>query len=256
MPGHTNAALASYAELNCDGVAPPLYTGTGVGFSSLCIDKEITYDVRGRRGPRARRHDARPVPAPRRRRGARTPHEDYVRVRRPRAAASSRSHGKRMLGWHEIARRAVSPGTVAQYWDTAPDRGRAQRRARATQVVHVAGQQGLPRHEVRREHAARPVLGGLHRGAGRLRVGPGHVRLGRAGAARSSASEAPLWTETLEDIDDIEFMAFPRMAGIAEIGWSPADGRSWQEYRPRLAQQGRGGTMSVNYYRSPEVAWP
>ncbi|WP_228984746.1 family 20 glycosylhydrolase, partial [Streptomyces sp. DH12] len=44
MPGHTNAALASYAELNCDGVAPPLYTGTEVGFSSLCVGKEITYD--------------------------------------------------------------------------------------------------------------------------------------------------------------------------------------------------------------------
>lgn len=28
MPGHTNAALASYAELNCDGKAPPLYTGS------------------------------------------------------------------------------------------------------------------------------------------------------------------------------------------------------------------------------------
>jgi hexosaminidase len=42
-PGHTNAALASYAELNCSGVAPPLYTGTDVGFSSLCVNKEITY---------------------------------------------------------------------------------------------------------------------------------------------------------------------------------------------------------------------
>jgi hexosaminidase len=31
MPGHTNAALASYAGLNCDGTAPPLYTGTDVG---------------------------------------------------------------------------------------------------------------------------------------------------------------------------------------------------------------------------------
>ncbi|MCW2903710.1 MAG: beta-N-acetylhexosaminidase, partial [Streptosporangiaceae bacterium] len=30
-PGHTNAALASYAELNCDGKTPPLYTGTDVG---------------------------------------------------------------------------------------------------------------------------------------------------------------------------------------------------------------------------------
>ena len=39
MPGHTNAALASYAELNCDGKATELYTGTKVGFSTLCTSK-------------------------------------------------------------------------------------------------------------------------------------------------------------------------------------------------------------------------
>ena len=36
MPGHTNAALSAYPELNCDGVAPAHYEGTEVGFSSLC----------------------------------------------------------------------------------------------------------------------------------------------------------------------------------------------------------------------------
>jgi hexosaminidase len=43
MPGHTNAALASYPELTCDGVAPPLYTGTEVGFSFLCVENSETY---------------------------------------------------------------------------------------------------------------------------------------------------------------------------------------------------------------------
>ena len=43
MPSHINAALASYPELNCDGVAPPLYTGIEVGFSNFCVDKDITY---------------------------------------------------------------------------------------------------------------------------------------------------------------------------------------------------------------------
>jgi len=43
MPGHTNAALASYAELNCSGKATELYTGIEVGFSSLCTKLEITY---------------------------------------------------------------------------------------------------------------------------------------------------------------------------------------------------------------------
>ena len=35
MPGHTNAALASYPELNCNGKATELYTGTKVGFSTI-----------------------------------------------------------------------------------------------------------------------------------------------------------------------------------------------------------------------------
>ena len=44
MPGHTNAALASYAELNCDGKAQKLYTGMEVGFSTLCTRNENTYE--------------------------------------------------------------------------------------------------------------------------------------------------------------------------------------------------------------------
>src|ERR1039458_7956156 len=46
-PGHTNAALASYPELNCNDTAPDLYTGIEVGFSSLCIAKPITYELLG-----------------------------------------------------------------------------------------------------------------------------------------------------------------------------------------------------------------
>ena len=43
MPGHVNAALSAYGRLTCDGVAPAPYTGIEVGFSSLCIRKELTY---------------------------------------------------------------------------------------------------------------------------------------------------------------------------------------------------------------------
>ena len=42
-PGHTNAALASYPELNSSEEAPALYEGTQVGFSTLWINSEITY---------------------------------------------------------------------------------------------------------------------------------------------------------------------------------------------------------------------
>jgi hexosaminidase len=68
--------------------------------------------------------------------------------------------------------------------------------------------------------------------------------------------ESALWSETLEDVPDIEFMAFPRLPGIAEIGWSPRAGRSWDEYRLRLAAQAPRWEMEdVNFYRSPQVPW-
>ncbi|MFJ3922064.1 glycoside hydrolase family 20 zincin-like fold domain-containing protein [Streptomyces sp. NPDC090022] len=122
-PGHTNAALASYAELNCDGVAPPLHTGTEVVFSK------------------------------------------------------------------------------AYAWDPA------------TLV------RGMP---------AGAVLG----------------------------VEAPLWTETLTTSAHLEYMAFPRLPGIAEIGWSPAATHNRAAYRQRLAAQGpRLDALGITFYRSPKVPW-
>jgi len=44
MPGHSNAALASYGFLNPDGKKKPLYTGTEVGFSSFMTNDEKTYE--------------------------------------------------------------------------------------------------------------------------------------------------------------------------------------------------------------------
>ena len=68
--------------------------------------------------------------------------------------------------------------------------------------------------------------------------------------------EAPLWSETLETMADVEYMAFPRLAGLAEIAWSPAQDRSWQEYRQRLAIHGtRLAALEVHFHRSPLVPW-
>jgi len=68
--------------------------------------------------------------------------------------------------------------------------------------------------------------------------------------------EAPLWGETATGIREAEQLAFPRLLSAAEIGWSPATGRSWAEYRRRLAAQApRWQALSVNFYRSPLVPW-
>ncbi|WP_279580314.1 family 20 glycosylhydrolase [Fodinicola feengrottensis] len=68
--------------------------------------------------------------------------------------------------------------------------------------------------------------------------------------------EAPLWSETLVTLSDIEYMAFPRLPGIAELGWSTAASHNWDAYKVRLgAQAPRWAAAGVNYYRSPQVPW-
>lgn len=68
--------------------------------------------------------------------------------------------------------------------------------------------------------------------------------------------ESPLWTETVMSVDDLDFMMFPRLIGVAEIGWSPLDARAWEEYRLRLAAQAPLlEAKGVNFFRSPAVDW-
>lgn len=252
MPGHINAALASYAELNCDGQAPPLYTGTSVGFSSLCIDKPITYefvdDVIGEL--------AAMTPGPYIHIGGdeahSTPHEDYVTfVNRAQEIVSA--HGKQMIGWEEITGADVSASSVAQHWwDDSEARTAVEK---GMKVVMSPAEKTYIDMKYDKNTELGLSWAGYTSVQDAYEWDPGSWATG-VPEESVLGPEAPLWSETLEDIDDVEFMAFPRMAGIAELGWSPAQGRSWDEYRHRLGAQGpRWDLMSVNYYRAPEVPW-
>jgi hexosaminidase len=69
--------------------------------------------------------------------------------------------------------------------------------------------------------------------------------------------EAPLWTETIRTQADIDYMAFPRLPAIAELGWSPYSTHDWTAFKARLGAQGpRWHTQGVNYYHSTQISWP
>jgi hexosaminidase len=251
MPGHTNAALASYPELNCDNVSPPLYTGTEVGFSTLCTDKELTYkfvdDVI--------RELAALTPGPYIHIGGdearATRGDDYIRFVE-RVQAIVRAHGKQMVGWEEIAQARLLPTTLVQQWTgdfaaRAPDQGAAL----------ILSPASLSYLDMKYDETT-PL--GLD-WAGMIDVEksyswePSQV-LEDAGEEDIAGVEAPLWSETIVTRQDLEYMAFPRLLGIAEIGWSPAKGRDRHEYFKRLGAHGaRLEAMGVNFYRAPGVPW-
>ncbi|MEV4063059.1 beta-N-acetylhexosaminidase [Nonomuraea dietziae] len=248
-PGHTNAALAAYAELNCDGVAREPYEGTEVGFSSLCVDKEVTYrfldDVV--------REVAALTPGPYLNLGGDEAHstdpEDYEKFV-ARAQQIVDTHGKRLMGWAEI-----TSGSVAQHWNPRePDRARAAVARGAKLVMSPADHAYL---DMKYTDSTEYGLdwAGLVEVSDSYGWDPATVVEG-VGEQDILGVEAPLWTETLATSGALEFMAYPRLPGIAEIGWSPAAARSWEGYRARLAAHGpRWSARSVTFYRSPEIPW-
>ena len=68
--------------------------------------------------------------------------------------------------------------------------------------------------------------------------------------------EAPLWSETVLNRQEAEYLIFPRLLGYAEIGWTPVELRNWDEYKIRLANHGqRMKAMNIGYYPSKLVDW-
>lgn len=260
MPGHTNAALASYAALNCDGVAPPLYTGTEVGFSSLCVSKEITYDF----VDDVVRELAALTPGRYLHIGGdeahSTSHEDYATFM-DRVQPIVAEYGKTVVGWHQLTGATPAKGALAQYWglDSTSAAEKAQ--------VAKAAQNGTglilspaDRIYLDMKYDANTPLGLSWAGYVDVKRSydwdPGSYLPGAPPEAVKGV-EAPLWTETIVTGANIEYMAFPRLAGAAELGWSPSATHDWDGYKVRLAAQGpRWDALGIGYYRSPQVPWP
>jgi hexosaminidase len=67
--------------------------------------------------------------------------------------------------------------------------------------------------------------------------------------------EAPLWSETLKTMQDVEYLTFPRLLALAELAWSPK-GQDWADFRQRLGVHGKHmEAKGINFYRSPEIDW-
>ena len=252
MPGHVNAALASYGELACDGTAALPYTGIEVGFSSLCIRKEETYafvedvlDEVAALTPGPYLHIGGDEPLS-------TDPVDY-RFFVERVQRLVRARGKRMLGWEEIARASLQRTTLVQHWDD-PELARLAVRQGAKLVLSPATRAYLDMKYTRSSE-----LGLVWAGTTSVRKAyewdPATLIDG-VGERDVHGVEAPLWSETIERRKGLDHLAFPRLLGVAEIGWSRADGRSWRDYRTRLGAYGpRLDSLGVGFHRTTEVPW-
>ena len=255
MPGHVNAAQVAYPELTCDGVAPPPRTDMAVGYSSLCISSETTY----RFVEDVIRELAAITPGPYLHIGGdeahATPDADYQTFMR-RVIPLVGKYGKIPFGWNEIAQSPESATAVAQFWATGTTNPTlVEAVARGTKVVMSPASKA---YLDMKYDPSTPI--GLS-WAGYIEVRTAYdwdpaTRVAGIGEEALLGVEAPLWSETLRNLDHIEFMAFPRLPAIAELGWSPASTHDWDSFAARLGAYGpRWALRDVDFYRSPQITW-
>ncbi|MGQ0713759.1 MAG: beta-N-acetylhexosaminidase [Gemmatimonadaceae bacterium] len=251
MPGHTNAALVAYPELSCSRIPPALYTGTQVGWSTFCPDKEETYAL---------------VDDIIRELASLTPgrylhvggdevevltHDQYVRFVE-RVEDIVVKHGKEMVGWEEIGKARLRPTTLVQQWKS--DSAVLALRSGAKLIMSPAQRAYLDM-----KYTTRTELGLTW--AALIEVSDAYnwdPATYQAGVTESNivGVEAPIWSETLRNITAVEYLAMPRLPALAEVGWTAQAARSWESFRARLAVHApRWNYLGVNYYRSPQVPW-
>jgi len=157
-----------------------------------------------------------------------------------------------MVGWEEIAQGNIDDNVITQHWNNEKYAQMAVQKG-SVLIMSPAKKTYL---DMQYDSASRL---GLHWAA--------YIEVDSAynwdpttfshGIERENilGVEAPLWSETIANMDDIEYLLFPRLPGYAEIGWTKK-ARSWDEYKIRLGKQAaRFKAWDIDYYKSPKVTW-
>jgi hexosaminidase len=159
-------------------------------------------------------------------------------------------YGKQMIGWDEIANADLDSNSVAQFWWHTENIETAISKGMKT-ILSPANKTYLDM-----KYDSTTQIG--YNWAGYIPVDSAYNWRPESYAPTENilGIDAPLWSETMNTTDELEYLAFPRLIGYAELGWTIQENRIWSDYKRRLALQAKFlEQMEVNYYRSPLIDW-
>lgn len=245
MPGHVQAALASYNELACDGVKNlSTYDGKEVGFSVLCLDKpDVVYpfvenvlkEVLAIFPSKEIHIGGDEIKHPR--------YADFV----ARTAKMVEQMGRTPIAWEEGSVAETSPNMLLQLWNDGYNIAPA-----------VAKGHGLilsPCSYFYIDHgnyAGQPNTYDWCRKEG--------VPLARIYAfnpekfTSAVGIEGALWSELVHTDADADNRLWPRMAAVAEVAWSATPQRHYADFTRRMgALLSQLDALGVAYHPEPDL---
>ena len=156
------------------------------------------------------------------------------------------SKGRKMIGWDEILEGGLAPEATVMSWrgvEGGIDAARQGHDAIMTPTSHCYFDytQGDPSTELK-------AIGGAITLKKVYSFEPTPKELNADEAKHILGAQGNVWTEYIPDPAQVEFMALPRMIALAEVVWSPAEKRDWDDFSARLQDQLRRlDNMGVHY---------
>ena len=264
MPGHALAALAAYPELACTAGPFEVTTEWGIFDDVFCAGNDHTLEfletvldevmglfpgelihIGGDECPKARWRDCPRCQSRIQNEGL----ADEDALQGWFTARISRfldDRGRKAIGWDEVLEGGVDRSVAVMCWRGSDKGVEAVRQGREVVMCPIThcyfdyaqsddpaepGNIGVTSLETAYQFEPRPEL------------------LTDVEGARILGGQGNLWTEKMATEERLEYMAFPRLCALAEVVWSPPGGRSWPEFRGRLARHLRRLEEQGVHYR-------
>ena len=154
--------------------------------------------------------------------------------------------GKKLIGWDEILEGGLAPEATVMSWRGFEGGIAAARQGHdvvmcPTNYCYFDYYQADPEFQPE-------AIGGLITLKKVYSFDPVPSELNAAEAKHILGGQGNIWTEYIPTPQQAEYMAVPRMTALAEVLWSPADHKDWNDFRERLQVQfSRFKAMNINY---------
>lgn len=265
MPGHSLAALTAYPELGCTGGPYELRTRWGVEDHIYCpTEKTFAFledvltevmelfpskyiHIGGDEAPKVTWENSKFCQDLIKKEGLKDMHElqSYFIKRIDKFVTSK---GRRIIGWDEILEGGLSPNATVMSWrgeDGGIEAAKMKHDVIMTPNSHVYLDyyQGHPSTEplgiggylpLERVYSYNPISPKLSKGEEKYILGV----------------QGNLWSEYIPTSEHAEYMLFPRILAVAEIGWDGGE-KNYSDFVKRLQKQTpRLEALGVNYSNS------
>lgn len=262
MPGHAQAALASYPNFGCRGEGYAVGTNWGIYNDVYCAGNDAVFaflenvltevmelfpgqyiHIGDDEVPKERWQHCPKCQARIKTKALKNEHElqSYFIKHFDKFL---QKHGRRMIGWDEIFEGGLAEDAVVQAWRGMDEGIKAANQGHDVIMSPTSDcyfDYGYDAISATKVYAFEPI--------------PNEVK--KEMTSHILGLEGNLWGEGIPNTDRLDFQGFPRLCALAEVGWSPKESRDAEDFAERMnSNNKRLDLLGVKYNRDAKiVSW-